>query len=56
LGLVFTILTIGCMVGMVLALQTGLMRMPLRRLDRWSHAMAGGVIAASGLAIVFLGL
>jgi hypothetical protein len=29
---------------------------PLRGMERWSHAMAGGVIAASGLAIVFLGL
>jgi len=53
---VFTVLTVSCMIGTVLALQTGLLRAPLGRMERWSHAMAGGVIAASGLAIVFLGL
>lgn len=56
LALLFTVLTVACMVGTVLALQSGLMRVPLRGMERWSHAMAGGVIAASGLAIVFLGL
>jgi nickel/cobalt exporter len=56
LAAVFTVLTVTCMVGTVLAIQGGLARIPLRGLDRWSHAMAGGVIAASGLAIVMLGL
>ena len=40
----------------VVAMQSGLMRLPLRGLERWSHAMAGGVIAVSGLVIVVLGL
>jgi hypothetical protein len=56
LAVVFTILTVACMVGAVLAIQGGLAGVRLRGLDRWSHAMAGGVIAASGLAIVVLGL
>ena len=56
LAALFTVLTVVCMVGTVVALQSGLMRAPLGRLERWSHAMAGGVIAASGLAIVLLGL
>jgi hypothetical protein len=56
LALLFTVLTVACMVGTVLALQHGLMRVPLRGMERWSHAMAGGVIAVSGLAIVVLGL
>jgi hypothetical protein len=56
LAFVFTLLTVACMVGTVLAMHSGLMRLPLRGLERWSHALAGGVIAASGLAIVALGL
>ena len=56
LALLFTGLTVTCMVGTVVAMQSGLMRLPLRGLERWSHAMAGGVIALSGLAVVLLGL
>ena len=56
LALLFTVLTVACMVAAVLAMQSGLMRLPLQGLERWAHVMAGGVIAASGLAIVLLGL
>ena len=56
LALLFTVLTVACMVAAVLAVQSGLMRLPLQGLERWAHVMAGGVIAASGLAIVLLGL
>jgi len=56
LALLFTVLTVACMVAAVLAVQSGLMRLPLQGLQRWAHVMAGGVIAASGLAIVLLGL
>ena len=56
LALLFTVLTVACMVAAVLAMQSGLMRLPLQGLERWAHVMAGGVIAASGLAIVLLAL
>jgi len=52
----FALATLGTMVGIVAAGHAGLMRLPLRSLDRWSHALAGGVIACAGLAVVFLGL
>ncbi|MCP4899550.1 MAG: hypothetical protein GY906_21500 [bacterium] len=53
---VFALVTIGTMLGVTAALLSGARLLPLGRLERWSHAMAGGVIAASGLAIIFLGL
>jgi nickel/cobalt transporter (NicO) family protein len=55
-ALLFGALTVGSMLVLVLAGHTGLRRLPLGPLERWSHAMAGAVIMASGLAIVFLGL
>jgi hypothetical protein len=44
------------MVILTLAGAAGLERIPTARVERWSHAMAGAVIAASGLAVVGLGL
>jgi hypothetical protein len=55
-GGVFGVITIATMVGMVMLGREGLARLPLGRLERWSHALAGAVIAASGLAVIFLGL
>jgi hypothetical protein len=55
-AVVFGLVTITTMAVLVLAAHAGLERLPLGRLERWSHAMAGAVIAASGLAILFLGL
>jgi nickel/cobalt transporter (NicO) family protein len=55
-GLVFGIVTIGAMLAAVAVGLAGIKRVPFGRLERWSHAMAGSVIAASGLAILFLGL
>jgi hypothetical protein len=53
---VFAAVTIGTMVLVTAAMLAGARLLPLGRLERWSHAMAGGVIAASGLAIIYLGL
>jgi hypothetical protein len=53
---VFGLVTVAAMVGMTLLGVLGLRRLPLAPLARWDHALAGGIIAASGLAIIFLGL
>ena len=37
LALVFTLLTVACMVGIVLALRAGLVRVPLHGMERWSR-------------------
>jgi nickel/cobalt exporter len=55
-AIVFSVLTIATMMVLVRLALAGLSRLPLERLERWSHALAGAVIAASGLAVVFLGL
>ena len=55
-GLTFGAITIACMVGLVLVGHSGLSRLPLGRLERWAHAMAGAVVTASGLAVILLGL
>lgn len=53
---VFGIVTIATMVAMVLLVSAGLHRLPMAGIERWTHALAGGIIACSGLAIQFLGL
>jgi len=55
-AVVFGVTTIVTMVAAVALALTGLKKLPLGPLERWAHTMAGGVIAASGLAIVTLGL
>ncbi len=55
-GGLFGVVTIAIMVALVLLGTEGLRRLPLGGLERWAHAMAGAVIAASGLAMIFLGL
>ncbi|MBI5838066.1 MAG: sulfite exporter TauE/SafE family protein [Candidatus Eisenbacteria bacterium] len=55
-GLVFGLITVVAMVGLVLAGQAGMERLRLGRMERWAHAMAGGVVAMSGLAVIYLGL
>jgi hypothetical protein len=44
------------MVGLTALAITGAEQIRLGPLERWSHTLAGSVIAASGLAILFLGL
>jgi hypothetical protein len=55
-GIVFGLVTIVSMLALVLAGQMGLARLPLGKLERWAHAMAGAVVMASGLAVALLGL
>ncbi|MFN3413911.1 MAG: hypothetical protein ACK42L_07600, partial [Thermoanaerobaculum sp.] len=55
-GAVFSLVTLVTMVTAVLLLRAGVTRLPLAGLERWSHALAGSVIAVSGLAVLFLGL
>jgi len=53
---VFGITTISTMLAMVMVFSFGLAKLPLRRLERYSHALAGLVIFLCGGAIKFLGL
>lgn len=53
---VFGAVTIGTMVGVTMLGLRGLRPLRLAWMERWSHSLAGGVIAASGLAILVFGL
>ena len=53
---VFGLVTISTMLGVVLITSFGLNLVPSNRLERYTHALAGGTIALSGMAIQFLGL
>lgn len=53
---VFGVVTLAAMIALTLLQIAGMERLGLGRLERWSHSLAGGVIAASGLAIIFWGL
>jgi sulfite exporter TauE/SafE len=53
---VFGIVTIATMLGVVLLSIAGVNFIPLSRLQRFSHVIAGATICLCGLAIQFLGL
>lgn len=53
---VFGIVTIVTMLIVVLALSYGFAKLPMGKLERYSHAIAGLIIFLSGGAIKFLGL
>lgn len=53
---VFSMLTIGAMLVVVLLAMQGLSLLPTKRLERSQHAVAGGTILLAGCAIQFLGL
>jgi nickel/cobalt exporter len=55
-AVVFTAVTLVTMVGLTALAIKGAKQLRLGPLERWSHTVAGSVIAASGLAILFLGL
>ena len=55
-SVVFAAVTIATMIGMVIASVWGLSFIPVKKLEKYSHACAGFAILASGLAIQFLGL
>jgi hypothetical protein len=44
------------MLVLVLSATFGLSFLPLGKLEKYSHALAGGIIMISGLGIIFLGL
>ena len=54
--LVFAAATIATMLGMVVLADRGVRFVRLGRLEPFTHALAGGAILGSGLAIRFLGL
>ncbi|MDD5454156.1 MAG: sulfite exporter TauE/SafE family protein [Candidatus Ratteibacteria bacterium] len=53
---VFSAVTISTMLGIVLVSTFGINFLPMQKLQRYNHALAGGVILMCGLAIQFLGL
>jgi nickel/cobalt exporter len=55
-ALVFGIITIATMVALTALAVLGAQHLRLGPLERWSHTLAGVVVAASGLAVIFLGL
>lgn len=55
-GVVFAVVTLATMMTIVAVALAGFRQVRLGGLERWSHALAGGIIAVSGLAVVFLGL
>ncbi|MFC1752264.1 sulfite exporter TauE/SafE family protein [Thermoproteota archaeon] len=54
--LTFSIATIGTMMGIVIFFSLGLNKIPLFKLERYSHALAGLIILLCGGAMTFLGL
>jgi sulfite exporter TauE/SafE len=55
-SLLFSAVTIGTMMSIVLAFKLGLNKINLKPLEKYSHLIAGAMIFFSGLAIQFLGL
>jgi len=54
--LTFGAITIATMMTIVVLLSLGIKIVPLGKLERYSHALAGATICLSGMAIQFLGL
>ncbi len=55
-SILFSVVTIGTMMSVVLAFKLGLNRINLKPVEKYSHLIAGATIFFSGLAIQFLGL
>ena len=53
---VFALATIGTMLAIVLMAVTGLSKLPLQKMERYSHALAGLAIFMCGIAIKVFGL
>ena len=53
---VFSTVTIATMLSIVLVGSFGISFLPIKRLERYTHALAGATICLCGLAIQFLGL
>jgi nickel/cobalt exporter len=55
-SLLFSAVTIGTMMSIVLVFKLGLSRINLKPVEKYSHLIAGALIFFSGVAIQFLGL
>jgi len=55
-SLLFSVVTIGTMMGIVLAFKLGLSKINLKPVEKYSNLIAGAMIFFSGIAIRFLGL
>ncbi|MFI5166550.1 MAG: sulfite exporter TauE/SafE family protein [Thermoanaerobaculales bacterium] len=55
-AVVFSVITIATMLTLVSLALSGVKRLPLAAFERWSHALAGAVIAGSGLIVIVLGV
>jgi len=53
---IFAVVTIATMLLMVFLARRGIRLIPMQRIERYTHAIAGAAILGSGLAIRFLGL
>ena len=54
--LVFGATTIATMLAMVLLTAKGFSFLPMKKIERYTHALAGGMIALTGFAVLFFGL
>jgi sulfite exporter TauE/SafE len=55
-AMTFSLFTVGTMLALVYASLRGLAFLPQKKMERYSHALAGFVIAVCGAGIQFLGL
>jgi sulfite exporter TauE/SafE len=55
-SLVFTVVTLVTMVTMVVLLERGVTFIGLKKMERYTHALAGAMLLISGIGILFLGL
>jgi len=55
-SLIFGIVTISTMTAMVVLVLSGMDHLPLKQIERFTHALAGGVIMITGFTMVFFGL
>jgi nickel/cobalt transporter (NicO) family protein len=53
---VFSLFTIATMIGMVLLSLYGIQFLPIKKFEKYMHAIAGATICLCGIAIVFMGL
>jgi nickel/cobalt transporter (NicO) family protein len=53
---IFSIITIATMITLVTAASYGFKFLPMKKMERYSHALAGGTIFLCGLGMLFLGL
>jgi len=56
LTVIFSVITISTMIVLVTAASYGFKFLPMKKLERYSHALAGAAIFICGLGMLFLGL